>query len=182
MNTVDLSSFKNPEFNPGNPVKRAVWFFVNIMIFQSYLIPFYGIKRIILRAFGARVGKKVVIKPAVNIKYPWHLEIGDNTWIGEKVWIDNLDKVIIGANCCISQHAMILIGNHNYKLTTFNLIINPVYIEDGVWLGAYSIITGGVKCKSHSILSVGSVSSKNLEAYTIYRGNPAIEVGKREVL
>ena len=57
----------------------------------------------------------------MNIKYPWFLAIGDHTWIGEKVWIDNLAEVAIGANCCVSQGAMLLCGNHNYKKSTFEL-------------------------------------------------------------
>ncbi len=60
--------------------------------------PFSGLKCSILRLFGAKIGKKVVIKPGVNVKYPWFLEIGDFSWIGEDVWIDNLGKVKIGAN------------------------------------------------------------------------------------
>ena len=77
------------------------------------LNPFSGLKVFLLQLFGAKVGKGVVIKPNVNIKYPWLLEIGDYTWIGERAWIDNLAQVKIGKNCCISQGAMLLCGNNN---------------------------------------------------------------------
>ena len=76
---------------------------------------------------------------------------------------------------------MLLCGNHNYKKTTFDLVTKPIIIEDGVWIGAKSIVTGGVICKSHSILSVNSVASSNLDEYTIYRGNPAEKVKTREI-
>ncbi|MDZ7624210.1 MAG: hypothetical protein U5J96_07185 [Ignavibacteriaceae bacterium] len=79
-----------------------------------------------LRFFGAKVGKGVIIKPCVNIKYPWFLEIGDNVWIGEEVWIDNLGKVKIGNNVCLSQGALLLCGNHNYKKETFDLIVGDI--------------------------------------------------------
>ena len=65
--------------------------------------------------FGAKIGKGVIIRPGVSVKYPWKLQIGDNTWIGENVWIDNLSNIIIGKNVCVSQGAMLLSGNHNYK-------------------------------------------------------------------
>ena len=120
-----------------------------------------------------------MIKPKVNIKYPWKLSIGKNTWIGESVWIDNLDHVNIGANVCISQGAMLLTGNHDFRKDTFDLIVKPIVLEDGVWIGAKSIVCPGVICFSHSILAVGSVSSKNLAAYTVYRGNPAVAIAKR---
>ena len=55
--------------------------------------PISGFKRFLLRLFGAKIGKGVVIKPCVNIKYPWKLRIGNYVWIGENVWIDNLDTV-----------------------------------------------------------------------------------------
>jgi len=120
-----------------------------------------------------------VIKPGVNIKYPWKLQVGDNCWIGERAWIDNLDNVIIGNNCCLSQGALLLCGNHHYGKTTFDLITRPIVIEDGVWIGAQSTVTGGVTCSSHSVLAAGSVASTDMEPYGIYRGNPAVKVKER---
>jgi putative colanic acid biosynthesis acetyltransferase WcaF len=145
---------------------------------MSYF-PFMGIKKIWLRLFGAKVGKNVVIKPSVNIKYPWNLEIGNNVWIGEKVWIDNLAKVTIHENVCISQGVMLLTGNHNYKKTTFDLQTGEIILEEGVWIGAQSLVCPGVTCKSHSVLSGSSVLSENTEPYSIYRGNPAVKVKDR---
>ena len=63
----------------------------------------YGLKRWVLRRFGARVGRGVLIKPNVHIKYPWHLEVGDNVWIGERAWIDNFVSVRIGSSAVVSQ-------------------------------------------------------------------------------
>jgi putative colanic acid biosynthesis acetyltransferase WcaF len=131
--------------------------------------------------FGAKVGKGVNIKPSVNVKYPWRLSIGNYTWIGENVWIDNLDNVSIGNNCCISQGAMLLCGNHNYKKMTFDLIVGEIILEDGVWIGAQSIVCPNVTCKTHSVLTVNSVATTDLEPYTIYRGNPAKEIRKRTI-
>ena len=132
--------------------------------------------------FGAKVGHGVVIKPSANIKYPWFLEIGDHCWIGEGVWIDNLAWVRLGSHVCISQGAMLLTGNHDYKKSTFDLITKEITIENGCWIGAKSIVCPGVTCKSHAVLSVGSVATQDLSAYTIYQGNPASEVRKRVIL
>jgi putative colanic acid biosynthesis acetyltransferase WcaF len=134
-----------------------------------------------LRVFGAEIGKGVVIKPAVNIKYPWLLSIGHHAWIGERVWIDNLAKVRIGDNCCISQGAMLLCGNHNYKKPTFDLIVKPITLEEGAWVGAFAIVCPGVTLKSHAILTVQSVATETLEAFGLYKGNPAIRIRERNM-
>lgn len=179
MNKVDLSKFDNRWYIPGSKIKRILWYFVNI-IFLKTSIPYSSkLKVLILKLFGAKVGKNVVIKPDVNIKYPWFLEIGDNVWIGEGVWIDNLTDVKIGNNVCISQGAYILTGNHNYKKETFDLIIKPIVIEDGVWIGAKSIVCPGSVLKNHSVLSAGTVFSGTSDEYAVYHGNPAILVRKR---
>lgn len=181
MLNVDLSKFNNNWYNPGNSLKRFVWYFKNLFLFKSSL-PWPNVLKIFtLRFFGAKIGKNVVFKPNVNIKYPWLLEIGDNTWIGEDVWIDNLGKVKIGNNVCISQGALLLCGNHNYKKSTFDLIVGDIIIEDGAWVGAKSVVCPGVIMKSHSILSVGSVLTKDSVEYGIYQGNPAVLVRKRGI-
>lgn len=178
---TDLSKFDNSWYNPGNPVKRVFWYFTNVLILKNTWNPFCGLKKFCLRLFGAKIGKGVVIKPGVNIKYPWKLEIGDYVWIGENVWIDNLAMVRIGDHSCISQGALLLCGNHNYKRVTFDLIVGEINLEDGVWIGAKCIVTGGVRCGSHAFLTAASVASSSLEPYKIYRGNPAEIIKDREI-
>ena len=179
MKTTELSLYNNSWYNPGPGWKRALWVIVNAIFFNNGLAVFSSFKCRLLRIFGARVGGKVTIKQSVNIKYPWFLEIGDHVWIGEKVWIDNLAPVTIGDNVCLSQGALLLTGNHNFTKTTFDLMLGAIVAEDGVWIGAKAIVCPGVTCKTHSVLSVGSVATKNLEAYTIYQGIPAVKTKVR---
>lgn len=179
--TTDLSKFKNDWYNPGNRFKRSFWFLVNAVFLQNPIIPFSSLKVFLLRTFGAKIGRNVVVKPNVNIKYPWNLSIGDNAWLGEKVWIDNLGKVTIGKNVCLSQGAFLLCGNHDYKKETFDLMIKEINLEDGVWIGAKATVCPGVTCKSHSVLSVGSIATSDLEAYSIYQGNPAVKIKERVI-
>ena len=176
---TDLSKFNNNWYNPGNKLKVILWFFANSLIINNYLPIPMSIKVFVLKIFGAKIGKNLTIKPKVNIKYPWFLEIGNNVWIGETAWIDNFVKVIIEDNVCISQGATLLTGNHNYKKSNFEMIVGEIYLEKGSWIGAKSVVCGGVKCKSHSVLAVNSVTSKDLNPYTIYQGNPAKEIRER---
>lgn len=117
---TDLSLYDNSWFRIGaGNLKNMLWYFCNILFVKCSLQPSSVIKVRLLRLFGAKIGKGVVIKPGVNIKYPWNLSIGDYSWIGENAWIDNLVQVTVGSNVCISQGAMLLCGNHNYKRQTF---------------------------------------------------------------
>lgn len=181
MEKTDLSKYDNSWYQPGRKVVCIVWYFVNVLLFVSHINPSSSLKIWLLQLFGAKVGRGVVIKPGVNIKYPWKLEIGDYCWIGEDVWIDNLEQVIIGSNVCISQGALLLCGNHNYKKMSFDLMIGEIELEDGVWIGAQTMVCPGVTCKSHSVLTVGSVAIKDLEPYSIYQGNPAVKIKERVI-
>ncbi|MBK6978669.1 MAG: colanic acid biosynthesis acetyltransferase WcaF [Cytophagaceae bacterium] len=182
MKKVDFDKFDNSWYKPGSFLKRIFWYFFSL-IFINTAFPWpMSLKKNILKIFGTKIGRKFVIKPSVNIKYPWFLEISDNVWIGEKVWIDNFVMVKIGINCCISQGALLLTGNHDYKKVSFDLIPGEITMEEGAWAGAKTVICPGVIMKSHSILTVGSIATKNLEENGIYVGNPALKIRNREIL
>lgn len=182
MSKTDLSRFDNGWYDSGASFfVRMVWYCINNIFINSYFIVF-PFRVFLLRLFGAKIGRGVVLKPKVNIKYPWNIEIGDNAWIGENVWLDSLGKIKIGTNACISQGAMLICGNHNFKKTTFDLIVGDIILEEGVWIGAGAIVCFGVICKSHSMLAAGSVATDHLDRYGIYQGNPAIKIKERTIL
>lgn len=182
MGRVTLSKFNNSWFNPGRGwLIRTIWYFVNVLFLQNPLNPSSKLKIILLSLFGARIGQGVVLKPSINIKYPWHIEIGDNTWIGEGVWLDSLGQIKIGRNCCISQGVYFCTGNHDWADPAFGLIIKPITVEDGAWVGARATVLPGVTLGSHSILSACSSVSKDTEPNMIYIGNPAQPVKARKI-
>lgn len=177
----ELSTFDNSWYKPGSVLKRFLWYITNLLFFKGGLFPFNFIKCGLLRLFGAAVGKGVVIKPNVNIKYPWFLVIMNNVWIGEGVWIDNLAQVTIHNNVCISQGAFLLTGNHDYSKTSFDLFIRPITLEDHVWIGAKSILCPGVIAHKSSMLQAGSVAVSDLDEVGIYAGNPAAKIKTRKI-
>lgn len=179
---VDLGSFTTGDFDKGaGKIKIALWFIVNALIVRASWNPFMGIKTWLLRLFGAKIGKGLVIKNNVIIKSPWNLTIGDNVWLGEYCWIDNLDKVAIGNNVCISQGAMILTGNHDYTISSFPYRNAPVTIEDGAWVGAKTIVCPGITVHTNAILTAGSIATQDMEAGYIYQGNPAQKIRERVI-
>lgn len=182
MKEVRLDTFRTGNFDKGAGfLKQTLWYFVNALLVRASWNPFMGIKIALLKAFGAKIGKGLVIKNNVCIKFPWKLTIGDYVWLGENCWIDNLDRVTIGSHVCISQGVLLLTGNHDYTLSSFDYRNAPVVIEDGAWIGARAVVCPGVTVSSHAILTVGSIATKDMEAYGIYQGNPAQLIRKRVI-
>ena len=170
---VRLDQFNNDWFRPASKLKIVLWTLFNIVFIRAAFPWPMFIKKILLQVFGCKVGKSLVIKPQVNIKYPWKLTIGDFVWLGEQVWIDNLGSVEIHNHVCVSQGAILLTGNHDYKKPSFDLKIGEIIIKSGVWIGAKSVVCPGVVCEENSVLLASSIATKDLITNKIYQGNPA---------
>ena len=155
-----LNAFKKNKITKFHFLKISIWYLINNIIIYSFF-PSSKLRVYFLKVFGASIGENVIIHPYTNIKYPWKLEIGNNCWIGARVWIDNISKVKIGNNCCISQEVYFCTGNHNYKKKEFDLISEPIDIEDNCWIGAKSILCPGVKIKSNTFIKINTVVKKN---------------------
>jgi putative colanic acid biosynthesis acetyltransferase WcaF len=178
---LHLDTFTKSNFDRGRSrLVEALWVAVEGLFFQSW-IPGSAWRVSVLRLFGASLGSGVVIKPHVKIKFPWRLSIGDYSWIGEKVWIDNLAEVSIGKNCCLSQGAYLCTGNHRWDSRSFDLVASPIRIEDHCWIGAMAQIAPGVCCGEGAVLAMGSLASSNLEKWHIHSGAPAKAVKSRPV-
>ena len=171
---VRLEEYSNAWYTPGRSrLWQAAWFFLGLPVLRSSLVPSSGLRVALLRFFGAQIGSGVVIKPSVQVKYPWHLQIRDNSWIGEACWIDNLTTVRIGSNVCLSQGAYLCTGNHDWKDPRFGLIVEPIEIEDGAWVGAKATLMPGVVLHTGAIAAAGSVVARSIPAFEIHSGNPA---------
>jgi putative colanic acid biosynthesis acetyltransferase WcaF len=134
-----------------------------------------------LRWFGAKVGRGVVIRSATNIHFPWRLEMGDHVWIGEGCWLLNLAGISIASHVCLSQRAFLCTGNHDYTSPGFVLMVKPIQVETGAWIGAGAFVGPGVCVGSHAVLTAGSVAVKTLAPFGIYQGNPAVRVKERVI-
>lgn len=180
LNQVDLSTYNNPAFERGaSALKEGLWLIVSLILFQLLPIRAFALKRFLLKCFGAKVGKGVVVKPNVRITFPWKLTLGDYVWLGEECWLLNLAPIFIESNVCISQRAFLCTGSHDYKSSTFDLIIDPIYVEHGAWIAAGAFVGPSVKIGTHAVLTAQSIAVQNLEPYGIYQGNPAQKIRNR---
>lgn len=182
MSRVNLSWTSNRGYHPGKPFWcRSLWLVVETATLLNPIFISYGLKARILRAFGAKIGRNVIIKPGLHVKYPWHLTVGDNVWLGERAWIDNFVPVTIGDNACVSQGAYLCTGNHDWSDPGMGLVVKPITIEVGAWVGAFARVGPGVTVGEEAILALGSVLLTDAAPRGIYRGNPAERVRERTI-
>jgi len=176
----DLSSFSNHWYDPGRGLLvRTLWYFLSLLVLESGWFPLSTPKAWLLRLFGAKVGSGLVVKPHVRIKYPWRLRVGDHCWIGEDVWIDNLDDVVLGDDVCVSQGVYFCTGSHDYRRRTFDLIIRPIELDNGVWIGAKAVLLPGVRVGANSLVAAAATVTKDVPPKAIAAGCPARVIGMR---
>lgn len=182
MTFIHLNQYSLKDYSPGAPIwKQLLWFFIGDAIVKSRLLPLSSLKVWILRVFGASIGQGVNIKPGLKVKFPWRLTIGNHCWIGENVWIDNLAPIVLEDQICVSQSVYFCTGNHDWTAPTFDLRVAPIRVRSQSWLAARSTIAPGVEIGEGAVLSLGSVAVRNLDAWTIYAGNPAIAIKPRVI-
>lgn len=174
-----LDKYNNAGFDRGRSrISAAIWLVCEALLVRSFLL---GSRHRVwlLRLFGATIGRGVVIRPGVRVKFPWRLKVGDYSWIGDSVWVDNLAEVTIGSHCCISQGVYLCTGSHNWQKEGFDLVLKPIVVKDKAWLCAKSIVGPGVTVHEEAVLTLGSVATWNLNAGWIYQGIPADAIRQR---
>lgn len=181
--SVDLQGFDNSDFDRGASAPRELaWLLTSSCLFEHGPFGLDGLRRMALARFGARIGAHGVCRRGVRVKFPWRLELGDNTWLGEDVWLLNLASIRIGNNVCISQRAFLCTGNHDWSDRSMALITRPITVEDGSWIGAASFVGPGVRIGKQCVVTAGSVVTKDLPANMICSGNPCVPVRERKIV
>lgn len=179
---IDLSKYDQSWYSRGkSSLTILIWWFIQGTIFRFSLHNMYGYRRFLLRLFGAKIGKGVRIRPSAKFTYPWKVEIGDYSWVGDNVELYSLDNICIGSHCVISQKAYLCTGNHDIEDRAFGLITKPITIENYAWVGADSFIGLGVSIGKGSVIGARSSVFKSVEPWGIYYGNPLQFVKKRKI-
>jgi len=158
---------------------RVCWGTIGKPLMRFSLRPMFSWRRVLLRCFGAKVGKKVNVYPTTIIYYPWKLIVGDWSAIAEDVLIYNLGKVEIGEKVTISHRAHLCAGTHDYKKIDFPLIRATITVKDQVWICSQAFIGPGVTIGEGAIIGAASVVMNDVEPWTIVAGNPAKKIRDR---
>ena len=179
---VDLSAYSKGDFDRGaGPLREVLWILASFLLFRLCPFKFSGLKAAVLRAFGARVGRGVVLKPNLRITFPWKLTLGNHVWLGEDCWLLNLAPITIDDHVCISPRAFLCTGNHDYTSPTFDLTTRPIRVERGAWIGAGAFVGPGVTVGAQAVVCAMSVVTGDLPARGVFQGNPAMCVKQRSI-
>ncbi|MBS8228121.1 WcaF family extracellular polysaccharide biosynthesis acetyltransferase [Vannielia litorea] len=175
-----LSEFQVPPgFRGRSALVVQLWWIVQATLIRLSPQPLYGWRAFWWRAFGARVGKGVKIRPSARVTYPWKVTIGDHCWIGDRAELYSLETIKIGSDVCISQDAYICTGSHDMTRRDFAYDCHPVLFEDQCWIAAGAFVGPGVTVGEGAVLAARSVAMRSLDAHQVHVGQPARAIGAR---
>lgn len=176
----DLSKHRVPkDFRGRNIFFVQLWWLVQATLFAQSPQILYGWRRFLLRLFGAKIGKNVLIRPSVKITYPWKIFIGDYSWIGDDTVLYSLGDIYIGKNVAIAHRNYFCTGLHDISKITFDIMQKPIIIEDECWIANDVFVGPGVTIHKGCVIGARSSLFSNMPAGMICYGAPARPVKKR---
>lgn len=179
----NLQQFILPKnFREKNAITVQFWWLVQASFFACSPQFLYGWRRFLLRLFGARIGKNVIIRPSAKITYPWKLTIGDNAWIGDNVDLYTLGEIDIGSNTVISQKSYLCTASHDYTKENFDIYQRKIVIEDEVWIASDVFIAPGITIGSGAVIGARSTVLSDMPAGMICYGYPAKPIKPRKAM
>ncbi len=159
-----LAGFSGTGYDKGRGLFwQAAWQLASAVAVMPWFVP-VRVRIAVLRAFGARIGRGVNLRAGVRVHWPWKLEIGDDTWIGERAWILNLEPVTIGSDVCISQSALLCTGSHDRRSPTFEFDNAPIVVEDGAWVAARATVLRGVRIGAGALVGATALVVRDVPA------------------
>lgn len=157
---------------------RVIWI-IGACLFRWTPRPAFGLRRGLLRLFGARIGSQVHIYPDVRIQFPWNLAIGEYSAVGSGAFLYTLGSISVGDRVTISQGAHLCAGTHDYRDPRMPLLKPPIAISDDAWICADAFVGPGVTVGAGAVLAARAVVMKDVAAWTVVAGNPATFVKQR---
>lgn len=181
MPSQQLNAFKLPYNFRGKPGwYTQLWWIVEALFFRTSPQFMYGWRRFLLRSFGAKVGKAVIVRSTVRTQFPWKVSIGDYSWIGDDVVLYSLGEIQIGTNVVVSQKSYLCTGSHDYTKYDFPINSLPIVLEDECWLATDVYVAPGVTIGKGTVVGARSSVFKSLPAEMVCMGSPAMVVKKRD--
>jgi putative colanic acid biosynthesis acetyltransferase WcaF len=153
-----------PGAAPAPAWQQQLWSGLGGHLVASPWLSSSSLKVLILRLFGARLGRGVRVSSGVQVRCPWYLTVGDYSCLGSNLWIENLAPVTIADQVCLAQGVRLYTGHHHPR---------PISIQAHSWLASQASLGPGVTVGEGAILDAGAVATQSLQPWMVYRGNPA---------
>ncbi|MDH6463136.1 putative colanic acid biosynthesis acetyltransferase WcaF [Micromonospora sp. A200] len=136
------------------------------------------LRTLVLRLFGAEIGRGVIFRPRTRVKFPWKLHIDDRSWIGEGVWFHNQDHIYVGHDVVISQETFLTTGSHAHR-RDMALITRPIRIDPGAWVTSRCIVLGGTHIGRSALIAPGTCVAGKVPAGRIVGSSGVTDLGLR---
>ena len=164
----------------GNKLARSVWQIVWLLLYRPTPRLLHPWRCLLLRLFGAKLGKAVHPYPSARVWAPWNLEMGDHACLSEGVDCYCVDKIRIGAHSTISQYSFLCTASHDHTLAAMPLVAAPITIGERVWITADVFVGPGVTIGDGAVVTARSSVFSDLPPWMVARGNPAVPVRARQ--
>lgn len=168
-------------FSLGNRLARVVWGLAWLVLARFTPPPLHAWRRLVLRAFGARVGRGARVHGSVRIWLPANLELGDNCLIGPGALLYNQGRITIGARSIVSQRAHVCASSHDIHDPNFQLVLRPVQIGSNCWIAAEAFIGPGVTIGDEAVIGARAALFSDAAPNGVYSGNPAVPMKQRNL-
>ena len=178
---IDLDECERFPYPAREYLLRPLWALIWSTIWQVCWRRFRPARAFLLRLLGGDVDWHVYLARSVHIARPWDLHIVRGANIGRRVHLYNLGGLSIGQQSILSQDVYVCGGTHDHTDPTYPLVRRKVVIGDYVWIAAGAFIGPGVTIGDGAVVGARAVVMKDVPPWTIVAGNPAREIGKREL-
>jgi putative colanic acid biosynthesis acetyltransferase WcaF len=168
-----------PSFTPGNRLARALWQACWLLLARWTPPPFHRWRAVLLRLFGARLGRGCRVHASARVWLPANLELGDNVLIGPGALLYNQGRITIGSDSVVSQGAQLCASTHAVEDPHFQLVLRPIVLGQRCWVAAEGFVGPGVAMGDGAVLAARGALFEDAEPWTIYRGNPAARLRPR---
>ena len=171
--------YTRASFSFKNRATRLVWGVVYAIFFRPSPRSFHGWRALLLRCFGAKLGKGCRIYAKARIWAPWNLICEDVVAVADEAIIYNPEPIYLGSHSIISQQAYLCGASHDFDDPAFPLVAKPIRIGSYAWVCARATVQLGVNVAEGAVLGLGAVATKDLDAWSVYVGIPARKIKKR---
>ncbi|MEL7331770.1 MAG: WcaF family extracellular polysaccharide biosynthesis acetyltransferase [Cyanobacteria bacterium J06560_2] len=170
---VDLRTYHEPGYSAGGSrLAMLTWWLVQAVVFPLSPHFAHGVRRSLLRLFGATIGEGVRIRPTARFTYPWNVTIGDYSWVGDDAVFYSLAPIEVGRHCVISQKSYLCTGSHDIADTRFSLVTGEIVIENGVWVAADCFVAPSVRVGANAVIAARSTVLESMPAGQVCAGAP----------